>query len=86
MDHDKDYPFPHRTKLYRNLQTLCSKIYMMELIGQHYDENTFSPEKTGQLRPKINLAGFPAVIEDYDYVAPEQVEEVQLPQKKVPKL
>ena len=37
MDHDKDYPFQHRTKLYRDLQTLCSKIYLMHAITKHYD-------------------------------------------------
>ena len=64
MDHDKDYPFPHRTKLYRDLQTLCSKIYLMNSITNHYDQNTFSPEKVGLMRQYKILAGFATRFED----------------------
>ena len=55
---DKDYPFRKRTPLYRNLQTLCSKTYLMNSISGHYSEKTFAPEKTGMLRPNTVLAGF----------------------------
>ena len=55
---DKDYPFGKRTDLYRHLQTLCSKTYLMHSISSHYNDRTFSPEKTGMLRPTTVLAGF----------------------------
>ena len=55
---DKDYPFIKRTDLYRELQTLCTKTYLMHSICSHYNERTFSPEKTGMLRPNTVLAGF----------------------------
>ena len=58
LDLDQDYPFRKRTPLYRNLQTLCSKTYLMHSISNHYSEKTFAPEKTGMLRPNTVLAGF----------------------------
>ena len=72
MDHDKDYPFLHRTKLYRELQTLCSKVYMMHGIANNYNQDTFSAEKTGLLKPKEILAGYPHVLEHYAEHAPGQ--------------
>ena len=64
MDHDIDYPFKHRTPLYRGLQTLCAKIYLMHSITNHYDENTYSEDKIGLLKPKKIMAGYATRIED----------------------
>ena len=55
---DKDYPFSRRTELYRNLGSTCSKVYLIHSISSHYNENTFSPKKTGMLRPNVVLAGY----------------------------
>ena len=58
MEIDRDYPTKHRTPLYRNLQTLCSKIYLMNSITNHYNENTYSEEHIGLLKPRKIMAGF----------------------------
>ena len=41
----------HRTETYRDISTICSKIYMMHNISSHYK---FSPEK---IAPRKIMAG-----------------------------